>query len=241
MGVRVRVLLLESRGDGLQIGLGLRDRNTRLQPRDGFEAVTAAVLGLGLRAVRVRRVLGDRHVEINRIILDGKLKASLHDTNHGVLASIQHDGVPEDIRVAAEMLLPEIMADDDFETTGSAAALFIIACETAAHLWLDSEHVQKLRAYFYAAQTGRSLLAGERKGAIAIDRAARERAVLISEVEEIRIRQRVQLRLRSLLARIGHADSDELVRRGKWQRLWGDRGDHAEDGGVRANAEGQRE
>ena len=84
----------------------------------GLEAVTAALLSLGLGAVRVRRVLRDRDVEIERVSLDRKLKAGRHDTDHGVLASIQHDGAPEHIRVAAEMFLPEIMTDDDFEAAG---------------------------------------------------------------------------------------------------------------------------
>ena len=197
----------------------MRERDAGFEPRDGLEAVTAATLRLRLRAVRVRRVLRDGHVEIDRVVLDGELKAGRHDTDHGVLAAIQHDGVPEDIGVATEMFLPEIMAEDDLEAAGSAAALFVIAGESATQLWFDPEHVEELRAYFHAVETGRSFLTRESEGAIAIDRAAHEGPVLISKIEEVRIRQRIQIRLRSLLARIGHADGDELIGRGKGQRF----------------------
>src|ERR1700730_16156587 len=107
-------------------------------------------------------------------MLDGKLKAGRHDANHRVQASIRHDGVPEHIHVAAEMLLPEIMADDDFEATGSTAALFVSAGESATDLRFDPEHIEEFRADFCTVQAAGSLLTCEGKGTIAIDRAARE-------------------------------------------------------------------
>ena len=130
--VRLRILFRQTGGDGRQISLRLRDRDARFQSRDGFEAVTAALLGLGLRAVRVGRVLRDRHVEIDRVSLDGELKTGGHHTDHGVRAPVERHRFAEHVWITAKMFLPEIVADDDLETAGSAAALFIIARQTCA-------------------------------------------------------------------------------------------------------------
>ena len=51
----------------------------------------------------------------------------------------------------------------------------------------SAEDVEELRADFDTTQTGRALFAREGEGAIAINRAAREGAVLFAIVEEIRI------------------------------------------------------
>ena len=171
--------------------------------------------------------------------MDGELKAGRHDADDRVLTSIQHDAASEHIRVAAKMFLPEIATDNDFESTGPAAGLFVIANESAANLWFNPEHIEELRAYFHPAQTGRSLLVRESEQAIAIHGAARKGAVLVSNVKEIRIRERVQLRLRPLLPRVGHADCDQLIGRRKRQRFKKDRVDDAEDGSVCADPEGE--
>ena len=230
-------MFLERRGNVLQIGLGLRDRDARFQPRDRLKTVIAALCGLRRGTVDVRRVLRDRDVEFERIGLDGELKTGRQDTDDGVRAAIHHQGASEHICVTAEMFLPEVMTDDNFEAAGSAAGLFIIAGESAPDLGLDSEDIEIFRARFYAGDTGGAFLTRQGERPVPVDRDVGERAVLVPEIKEVGIRERAQLRLGRFLAGVDHADRDELVRRGKGQRLEQDRVDHAEDGGVRADAE----
>ena len=69
-----------------------------------------------------------------------------------------------------------------------------------------------------------------------------ERAILIAEIEEIRDRKASSS---SVVApcRVSsrHSDGDQLLRLRERQRLEENRVDHAEDGGVRADAERERE
>ncbi len=64
--------------------------------------------------------------------------------------AIQFDRSSDDILVAAEMLLPEIISEHDFEAAGPAAGLFIFAGKIPAHDWLDPEHFEKFGADFHA-------------------------------------------------------------------------------------------
>ena len=67
------------------------------------------------------------------IILRMNESPGWHDTEHRVLAAVERDRFSEHIWIAAKMLSPEILADDDFE---SAAAPFVLADKRAAHLRL---------------------------------------------------------------------------------------------------------
>src|SRR4051812_415534 len=85
----------------------------------------AALLGLRLRTIGIRRVLGDRDVEIERLGLDRKLESWWQHADDRVLSPIELDRSSEDVLVAAEPLLPEVMAQDHFKTAGPAACLLI--------------------------------------------------------------------------------------------------------------------
>jgi len=65
----------------------------------------------------------------------------------------------KDIRVAAEMPFPEIVADDDFEAARSAAGLIVLTTESASYFRLDPKHIEEFRTYLYAMQAGRSFVA----------------------------------------------------------------------------------
>src|SRR6266480_3582224 len=133
--------------------------------------MAAALFGLRLRAVRVRRVFGDRDIKIERVVLDRELESRGHDANHGVRTPVERDGASDHIRIRAEMFFPKIIIDDHLEPAGPAAALFVVADEGAAHLWLDAEDVEKLRADFCAKDAGGAFFTGQCERAIAINRA----------------------------------------------------------------------
>ena len=118
------------------------------------------------------------------------------------------------------------------DTRRGSIAFGAVALVLAA--WLAHSSVPGL------AQTGGALFACEGEGLIAKNSDAGKRSILSAKVEEVRIRERVQLRNRPLFAGIGHADGEELLRLWKWKRLKEQRIDHAENGGVRADAESQR-
>src|ERR1051326_4020104 len=109
--------------------------------------------------------------------------------------AVERDGASEHIRICGKMFFPEVVADNDLKTARSAAALFIVADKSAADLWLDAEHIEKLRADFCAINAGRAFFTRERKRAIAINRAARQSAILVTEIEEVRIGKRTQVGL----------------------------------------------
>ena len=65
---------------------------------------------------------------------------------------------------------------------------------------------------------GGPFLAGQREREVAVNGAARQGAILVTEIEKVRIGERIQVRF-AFLPRIGHADSDELVRLRERQRF----------------------
>ena len=139
------------------------------------------------------------------------------------------------------MALPESVTQDNFETAGPATRLLIRTRETAAKDRLDAEHVEEFPAHLLSTHALRSLFVDQRDGAVAINRHARKAAVLFPKIGEVRKAQRVEPGRRYGLGQIDAADGDEFLRRREWQRLQEHRVDHAEDGGVRADPERERE
>ena len=191
-------------------------RHARFQSRHSLESVVAALFRRRLRAVRVGSVFRDRNIEISRIVLDRKLKTGRHDADHGVRPPIERDGASDYIRIAAEMFFPEVVTDNNLEAALPAAALFIVPDKRAPQFWFDAENVEKFPTDLYAMDTGGSFFTGQRERAVSIDGAAREGAVLVPEIEEVRIRKRTEIGL-PLLPGIGHTEGDELLRLGEWQ------------------------
>ena len=240
MGVGIGILFGERFRNRGQIGLRLGDGRARFQSRHGLEAVHATLFRGRLRVISRPGIFRDRNVEISGVVLDRELKTGRQHADHGMRTPVKRDGAPNHVWIVAEMFFPKLIRDDDLESAGAAAGLLVLARKSATHLWLDAHYVEKLRASFYAMQTGRSFVAGQRERLIAIDRDTREGAILVAEIEEVRIGQRAEIRL-VFLARVGHADGDELIGLRKWKRFQQDRVDDAEDGGVRADPQREGE
>ena len=64
---------------------------------------------------------------------------------------------------------------------------------------------------------------------------------MFAEIEEVGIGEGIELIARRAIACIRHPDGNELLGDGKRQRLQEHRVNHAEDGGVRADAEAEGE
>ena len=239
--VGLRILFFQGASERPQLGIRLRDRNARLQPRNSEQAVASALLRVGRAPIGSRRILGVRDVHLDRVGLDRELETFRHHADHRVRTAIQHEDAADHIIGAIEMALPKRVTENHLEAAGTAAGLLIRAGETAAQRGSDPEHVEEFPAHFLSAHALRFLFVNQRETAVAINRHARKAAVLFAEIEEIRIAHRGELGRRSGFVEIDAADGDEFVRRGKRERLQQDRVDHAEDGGVRANPERERE
>ncbi len=203
--------------------------------------MTAPLLRFGRAPIGSRRILGNRGVKLDRIGLDGELETFWHHADHRVRTAIQHEDTANHIVSPIEMALPESVTQDNFETAGSAARLLIRPRETAAKHRLDAEHVEELPAHLFSTHALRSLFVDQREGAVPINRHARKAAVLFPKIEEVRKAQRVEPGRRDCFAQIDAADGHEFLGRREGQRLQEHRVDHAEDGGVRADPERERE
>ena len=88
--IRLRVLMLQTFDDSLQLCVGLLDRESRLEPRDDAEPVRATERDVGAR----RRIPSDRHPEVD--VLPGKCDARRHDADDGRVATIETNRFSDD-------------------------------------------------------------------------------------------------------------------------------------------------
>ena len=239
--IRFRILFLQGRGDRAQLGVCLRDGHARFQARNPQQAVASTLLRVGRTSIRRRRVFRVRKVHLNRIGLDRELESFRHHPDHGVGAAVQHQDAADRVFGAIEMALPKTVAQNNFESARSSTGLLIRVSKTAAPHWPDAKHVEKFAAYRESRDALRFLFVDECQSAISILRHSRETAVLFAEIEEVRVTHRLQLGRRRRAVKIDSADGNELVRRRKRERFQEDRVDHAEDRGVRADPERERE
>ena len=100
--VGVRVLLLELRGDGLGLRLGLRDPVTGLQPAHDEIARTLA-------ALRGERVGGERQPGL---LSERKREPLGHHTNDGAHDAVRADRPAHDARRPSKPLAPELRIDE---------------------------------------------------------------------------------------------------------------------------------
>src|SRR5215470_16034124 len=111
------------------------------------------------------------------------------------------------------MLAPEVAAQNQFESARATTGKLIVARKCAAHHRLDSEDVKKFRTRLHAPQAGRALFPSEGKGAITINRDARQGLILLTKVKKIRIRKRTE-RCLIFMASVGHPKGNQLLRIG---------------------------
>jgi len=134
----------EIRGNITEVRLSLRNRDACFQATNCKKTVAASLLGLRLRTVGIRGIGRDRYIDIERFVLNRKLKARRHDTDHGVWSSIEFDRAADDVWIGAEILAPIAVAHDHFEPARPAAALLVRADKTAADYRLHSENIEKV-------------------------------------------------------------------------------------------------
>src|ERR1051326_7110063 len=109
------------------------------------------------------------------------------------------------------MALPELVAQNNFETTWSAASFLITAHKATTQNRFDAEDIKKLATYFFCADAFSPPFADEREQSIAVDRHAREAAVLVPEIEKIWIAKGCEF-FRSSLGEVNSTEGHELLR-----------------------------
>jgi hypothetical protein len=71
---------------------------------------------------------------------EGTLEAARRNTNNGVGRGIQCDRLPQDVRVRAEFVAPEAVAQ--YRNVVAAGLFVFIGIEKAAGVRLDAEHIE---------------------------------------------------------------------------------------------------
>src|SRR5262249_9155286 len=105
--------------------LGPRDRRPRLQPADILEVVTVSLLVTPLFR-RERQRTPEQHIRAE------KIEVLRHDADHRDRLAVEAKFLPQRRRVAAELRLPERVADDGSRV---AAHLPILFAEGTPQYW----------------------------------------------------------------------------------------------------------
>ena len=129
-------------------------------------------------------------------------------------------------------------AQDRGQPIRAAAGFFFVKAEGAAELGADPEGVEEIARDREIAQALRGAVPGQSERALPESGELGEALVLGPEIEEIRITDGVEPVLADGIS-IERAPGDQLVRRGEGKRLEEDGVDHAKDGGVGPNPEGE--
>ena len=226
--VRLRILALEPRADGLHLGPGRCQRHARPQPSHAEEARMVAAI----EQVRVvRDPQADRHEDV--VVAAEIPKARRQHADDRVARSIEGDRTAQGGRVAAEAILPERVADDRFGWRVRAVFGF---AEQAAHARAHADDVEETAGDTPAAEPFRVVDAGERHRLGARQREGVERVLTRAPVDEIRPRHRHLRAVGPDLVQV-----DEAIRLWIRQRPQQDAVDEREDGRGRADAERQRD
>ena len=199
----------------------------------------AALLRFGFRAVHCARVLRNRNEDFRRIGIDRERKTGRHHSDHSVRLAVERDRFADDRFVVLKVLLPERVTQDHSQSVRTAARFFLIAPENAAEHWTHTENIKKFARDLLRPKTLRRPIARQSQTFPSMNRDFFEAFVLRTEIEKIRITDGIEsLRLHASIER---AKGDQSLRLRKWERLEQNRVNDAEDGGVRANADRERE
>src|SRR6185437_15197017 len=132
-GIGCGILPGQASGDCLQRCLGLRYRHPVLQPSEHSQRVVLAVFVRG--PGQVERCPGFRS--------GGKIEIWRGNANYGELLTVQEQLPADKPRIAAQMLLPESVADDHYRRN---PALEIRAPDIAAQLRSHAQQWKKVGA-----------------------------------------------------------------------------------------------
>ena len=178
--VCVGILLFETRSDRGELSLRLFLRDALLETRDRCQEVRAALACDWLAACGIAR---DRGPELDRIILDRKLKVTRHHANHGKLDAVQRDGLIEDRWIAAEPILKERMTEH--HDSPCFGRLVFVRKKSAAQHRLDTQERKEIRSHDVALQARGLATAGHDEVAAVIRRHVLEHGVLRAHVHEV--------------------------------------------------------
>jgi hypothetical protein len=223
--------------DRIELSSALGDRHARFQPADGGEVEVALSLSL---------LVGDcqRHPHIvlqrelktgNQVRATGKLKSFRHYADDLRVLTGERKRLAEHIWVAAEMSLPESVADD---RDRRAIRHVFFRRERAAQYWTSTNRFKEIRGYSCATQQLRISASGQLPRPGTKRRHAFERLRSGFESFEVGsgIRQCVCLKLRQDAP--DHYDAFRIFERQRPQQR---RVHNAEDRRVRADSERQRQ
>ncbi len=230
LGREVGVEAADLRSHLVDVGLGLLEGHARLPALQHAEKVE--------RAGALREIVfkGDEYTEVRgnvRILREVQLKIRRHDADHGGAFTQKRDAFSYNGRIGAEAALPESVGEND---GGRAVELFILSEHAAEGRW-HSQRLQKIGGNERDFHLLRVCLAGECAGADPNGGdILRQSAAMLDFGES-----------RSRCWRAGGSgfkagpDERELFWVNIGKRAQQDGVDDAEDGGVHADAERERQ
>src|SRR6185437_16027408 len=107
--VRRGVLLAEAPGDGAQFRLRLAWRRPALEPAHGVQEMRAPRLREG--GIASER---ERYPELHGLGRDGEDESLRHHANDRIVGGIEPDGLAHDRAIAAQLALPQLVAQHRF-------------------------------------------------------------------------------------------------------------------------------
>ena len=192
IGVGVRVLLGQSPGDYVQVGTRLLDADAGLETAKRRQKMRATLLGDGLVPGWRFPIRGDGRPELDIRFVRRKSKPGGSHSHHGVRFTIERDGASHDAGIAAELTLPQGVAEHHH--VGSRR--FFRWQKTAPQLRLDSECREQVPGHHFAVELLGLPHAGQHHVRVARSHQVIEDVVLRTKVEEVRVREIVSDRKR---------------------------------------------
>ena len=216
----------EIAGDGVHLGLRLRESHARFQAAD---CVRADVDG----AIAKRDVVppADGGVDVPLRSIEREVRGD--HPHHGIWRAVEHDHTPQHGGGRPEPALPEPAAEQDGR---SSAEPVVGSAEVAADDRRLAERAEEIRGDHGTAEALRLVRAGEVVVLIAVDGHRRERLRHALPVEEIQVADRPFVESRRVVV-----DGGELAGVGIGERVEQHAVDDGEERGVRADAEREGE
>ncbi len=210
----------------LEIGGRLRQCHTIAQPSDEIQEMATAIAGVG-------RIECQRQPHQNALIVH--VVARRHDADDASRCAVDRDRSADHRLVAGKSALPDLAREHrDVFGTGQR----VLSCELASANRRDTEDRHQLRGDDGGIHTARLIRRSKVDRSRSVGADLLKRSVALGELDELRRRnpELVEAK-RGELAR----DEDQALGRRVRQRLEDDAVDDAEDRGVGANPERQRQ
>ena len=180
-------------------------------------------------------VLRHRDPELRGRRRHGKIETWRGDADDSEGASIDGQRVADRVRRTAQVVTPELVADDDDVRSGS----LLFPEKTAAEVQFHAEGREEIRGDDRAWHVPRGSAAGDGEAGRMVRGDRRQCLGVPAPVKEVRPRRRT--RHRSRAAEIRFVDRHQLLGRGERQRPKDHRAHHAEHRRVGANAKAERQ